>query len=316
VTLSFRASIRFAASVAVATAAVSSFAVVATTSTSSPGSPDSLFTFVGQMKGASAVAVGPNLVLTARHVGGGDFTLGGTTYTMLSSMNAPQYTIAPGNTTNVDLTLVKIDGTLPGWYDIALPGVPKAGDTITMVGYGGSGTVRNDGTGYDTGVAAGTRRAGDNTADDFGTIDVDSGVVGGGPVMISYLKGAGQAALGVGDSGGGWFENGKLVGISSFVFNDTDWSYKDNGGTHTGRGAPNYGFPRTTDIHYDSDGDGVLDKTLLAGTPYFGSGAISLTDPQIQTWLVSQGVTPVPEPGTLVFLSLGSVALLRRRRQG
>jgi hypothetical protein len=184
-----------------------------------------------------------------------------------------------------------------------------------MVGYGRSGTVLANGTGYNTGVAAGTRRAGGNGIDGLDVLDVNNGVVGGGPVMFSYLKGAGEAVLASGDSGGGWFEGGTLVGISSFVFNDTGWSYKDGSGTHNGQGAPDYGFPRGTDLNYDTNGDGIADATLPAGTPYFGSGAINLTDPQIQTWLKSRGVQAVPEPASMAALGLGVIAILKRRKK-
>lgn len=305
-----RFSIRSVALLATALVGASAQAIVATTTSSTP--LDSLYQFVGQVNGASGVAVAPNKFLTAGHVGAGSFTLAGTTYTVASSI-APTYVIGPGNTTNVDLVLVTVNGTFPGYYNIG--NLLFANDPVTMVGYGQSGGVNGAGTGYDINVASGSRRKGDNTADVFGVIDVDNATgvngTGGGPVVGSYLKAAGGAALGDKDSGGGWFKNGNLVGISSFIFNDT--TFRAPNGTLQ-NGAPNYGFPRTTPTTFGPDINGNT-YTLPANTPYFGSGAIDLTDPQLQAFFVSQGITPVPEPAPVAALGLGALAFLRRRRK-
>lgn len=278
-------------------------AVVATTSHTTPNPEDTFYQFVGQMNGSSAVAIGPHTVLTAAHTGGnaGNFILGGTTYTRIGSKQAPAYVIGPGDTTNVDLMVVYVSQTLPGYYSIG-SGI-SGGDTVTMVGFGKSGFV--SGNGYSVSVAAGTRRKGDNTADGFGVIDVNNATggaaVGGGPVMVSYLKVAGDAALGSGDSGGGWFSNGSLVGISSFTFNDTQ------SGTETSPTYASYGFASQNTHGYTAQNGSY---TIPAGAAYFGSGAIDLTDPQIHNFVVQS----VPEPGPIAALGFGTLLMVRRRR--
>jgi hypothetical protein len=289
---------------AVALLASQASAVIATTSTTTPNPEDTFYQFVGQMNGASAVAIGPHTVLTAAHVGGnaGNFILDGTTYTRIGSKKAPSYLISPGNSTNVDLMVVYVSQTLPGYY--SLGNSISGGDTVTMVGFGKSGFV--SGTNYSVSIPAGTRRKGDNTADVFGVIDVDNATgnsgAGGGPVIGSYLKVAGDAVLGSMDSGGGWFSGGNLVGISSFTFNESQ------SGTETSPTYGDYGFAsKNTNGYTAQDGS----YTLLPGQAYFGSGAIDLTDPQIHDFVVQS----VPEPAPMAALGLGLLAVLRKRRK-
>lgn len=285
---------------ALALFASSAFGVVATTSTTTPNPEDFDFSFVGQMNGSSAVAIGPHTVLTAGHVGGtsGDFILDGTTYHRTGSRFAPNYNYGIGGVTHTDLEVVFVNETLPGYYQIG--DSISTGDTVTMVGFGRSGVV--SGSGYNMNVDAGVRRKGDNTADEFGVIDAEDGNgFIGGPMMVSYLKQAGDAALGGSDSGGGWFSGGKLVGISSFIFNLTQ------SGTETAPKYFGYGFASQNTTGYTAQ-DGSY--TLAPGTPYFGSGAIDLTDPQIHAFVTQA----VPEPGTYLALGLGLVPFLKKRR--
>ncbi len=284
---------------AVALLASQASAVVATTSTTTPNPEDTFYQFVGQMNGSSAVAIGPHSVLTAAHSGGnaGNFILDGTSYTRIGSKRAPDYVIGPGHTTGVDLMVVYVSQTLPGYYSIG--DSVSTGDTITMVGFGKSGFVSGDG--YSMSIAAGTRRKGDNTIDGFGVVDTGTSFVTGGPAMVSYLKAPGEAALGSLDSGGGWFSNGKLVGTSVFTFNDTQ------SGTETEPKYLSYGFPsRNTDGYTSQDGS----YTIPPNTAYFGSGAIDLTNPQIHDFVVQS----VPEPAPMAALGLGVLAMLRKRR--
>ena len=324
-----RKSVRLFASLALAAFALPSFAIVATTGASTP--VDTSYLYVGQVNGSSAVAVAPNKFLTARHVGAGDFVLGGATYTTTSSVFAPAYTISPGVTTNVDLVLVTVAGTLPGFYNVGATGTIVANSAITMVGYGSSGGVDTAGgtnpagtpfaaqTGYALNVGAGTRRAGDNTTDVFGVINVGNSVginaTGGGPVVESYVFSAGDAALAERDSGGGWFANGALVGISSFIFNNTQNNRVDKAK------YANYGFAsrNTSGFNSITDSPNYTGPAYSFGAneAYFGSGAINLTDPQILGWLSANGVAvqAVPEPAPFAALGLGALALLRRRRR-
>ena len=255
-------------------------AVVGTKSRTDLAASGAAWTAVGQMGGASAVAIGPHAVLTAGHVSPGDFLLGGRSYRMTATSVAP---IVDKSAT--DLRVVFVSETLPSWY--AVGASVKSGASVTMVGFGDSGVVNAPGTGYAvSGATEGTRRVGTNV------LSSKEATKGQGPTMRVLLKSAGDGVLGVGDSGGGWFAGGKLVGISDFTFK-------------TNAALPDYGFDRKG---------------------YFGSGAIDLTNPTLQKWLKSGmgasralptggNVNPVPEPGTWAALALGAAAVLRHREK-
>ena len=234
---------------------------------------------VGQMSGASAVAIGPHLVLTAGHVGMGAFVLDGVSYTPTSTEMAPKVSKRA-----TDLRLVRIEETLPSWVDLATS--VKKGANVTMVGYGSTGVIRNDGKGYAL-TGRGGETSGTNKISDKNTMK------NVGPTLRATIKRAGDAALTGGDSGGGWFVDGKLVGISAFIY--TKNSKKTA-----------YGFSKN---------------------PYFGSGAIDLTNGTVRKWLSGEiagdstgalsrvaGVQPVPEPGTYAAFGLGVLLVVRRRR--
>lgn len=247
--------------------------VVATTSQTAPGAVDSTWRYVGSMNGASAVAIGANLVLTAGHVGAGDFFLGDVRYRMASTALAPK--IGKNAT---DLRIVRLADVLPGWYDIGAS--LKTGVAVTMVGYGGTGVVNANVTGYAL-RTSGARRAGANIVSSKETTN------GRGPTMRALLDKAGEAALAGGDSGGGWFSGGKLVGVSSFTYTKNS-------------SKPAYGFAKKA---------------------YFGSGAIDLTNRTIGNWITAQrsaslvSFQPVPEPGTLCVFLVGGIGVMRRRRR-
>jgi len=274
--------------------AASSQAIVCTTSTTSPGAADATWSYVGQMNGASAVAIGRRTVLTARHVGAGTFSLNGSNYDVLNSVVMPdiENPYTHGNS-QVDLILVNLKSDLPGWYDVA--DSKAIGETVTMVGYGRSGVVNAAGNGYNVSVSSGTRRAGNNTLDDAGFLQ------GLGPAMVSVLKNAGDAVVADKDSGGGWFSGGKLVGLTSFIFNGTD--------VGAGGAYPNYGFGSANTAGYTNATYGI---NLAPGEAYFGSGAIDLTDSRIRSFIHTNAV---PEPSTYAAVALGLFALVRRKKR-
>lgn len=230
------------------------------------------FEFVGSLNGSSGVLVGPDLVLTAKHVGAGTFTLPG-----FGSFGVVGGSVI--NDPNSDLTVFRINtggNVLP--YATVDVSPMTFGDTVTMVGFGSSGTLNGAGTGYDVNIAGGIRRKG-NAIYEF-TEFVTSPEYHAGWSLISPLRENGQAALAGGDSGGGWFRDGKLVGTNAFIGDVGE--------------APWYIFSQSQ-------------------TSFFVSGAISM-EAQAD-FLRSSGVAVVPEPASLIALGLGVCAMLRRRRR-
>jgi PEP-CTERM motif len=230
------------------------------------------FTFVGTVNGASGVLVGNDMVLTAKHVGAGTFTMPG----------IGSYSVVGGSVVsdpNSDLTLFRIDvGAATLAHATVDIGPMNFGDAITMVGFGGSGVLNAAMSGYDITIGAGTRRKA-NAIYEFTEYVSEPGFLAGFS-LISPLRQNGQGALVGGDSGGGWFKNGRLVGTNSFI---GTWG---NGN--------NFLFSNSQ-------------------TDFFASGAISLSDHA--DFLRSNNVVVVPEPATFAVLGLGLAALIRRRRK-
>ncbi len=277
--------------------AATSSAIVATTSNNTPNGQDLTFGLIGKVNGLGAVPIGPHTVLTARHVGAGNFSLDGVNYDMLNSFVAPQQMDPDTHAmSNVDVLLINVKQTLPGWYDMASS--ISDGSMMSMSGWGGTGVVDANNVQYDGWGQSGTLRKGDDSLDFHqfvGTI---------GPSLIAYLDKAGEGALMGGDSGGGWFMNGKLVGISSFVFNETQSDDPNKAPLYA-----NYGFPDANTNGYDDPANNIH---IPAGVHYFGSGAVDITDPGLQNWIHANAV---PEPSAWLGLGLGAGFLIRRRRK-
>jgi len=240
---------------------------------------------VGTMA-CSGVLVAPDKVLTAGHCvdGVSSWQAFFETPTTSGYMNVVSSALHPlfgprpspiDNLDQYDLGILTLSGTAPAGATIYAVKTTSTGivSGVTLAdivgwGYGGNPTV-----GF---LARDVRRWAQNIIDGlFGTIN---GVPAPDqPIQMSHTFGSdpvAQAAQGLilpGDSGGGMFVGGEVVGIASFANVPT----------------PGTSFP----------------------TGAYSSGHTRLYDPEIAAWLTEQlsNTEAVPEPGTwaLVFAGLG-----------
>ncbi|MCO5297639.1 MAG: PEP-CTERM sorting domain-containing protein [Fimbriimonadaceae bacterium] len=180
------------------------------------------FEFVGQIGGASGVAIGLRSVITAKHVGGMGFSVGGNSYTAVSRINHP----------TLDLSILNFDTDLPGFY--AIGNASPLGSTLTLVGYGQTGVLNATGDGYTITGGGGVRRMGTSS------LDGKQFVNDFGPSLLSFLVENGDGVLVAGDSGGGFFIGNQLVGVNSFVFT-TNENLPAYGFASQNGGTPYYG---------------------------------------------------------------------------
>ncbi|MFA6289898.1 MAG: PEP-CTERM sorting domain-containing protein [Opitutaceae bacterium] len=158
-----------------------------TTNTSDPGS--SAWDYVGAIGGASGVYLGDYngtyWVLTAAHVGFGNFTLGGTTY---SAVTGSSISIYNTDSSQADLTLFQIS-TSPGLANLSLNPFTNLGTTtVQMIGVGGG------------------KSWGTNTIAGYTNYTIDGTPYGGQGIVTLASGESGNGGQGVGgDSGGGEF---------------------------------------------------------------------------------------------------------------
>lgn len=178
----------------------------------------------------------------------------------------------------MDLAILNFDVDLPGWHTFG--GAAPLGAALTMVGCGRTGVLNASGTGYQVDWAGGwgTRIAGTNT------IEEKWEMTGLGPSLVAYLGANGEGVGASSDSGGAFFVGDRLVGVIAYVFNAS-------GGT-----KPDYGF-----------------ASINGGVPYFGTGAIDLTNPGVRSWVLDN---IVPAPGAAMVVLVGVVGAVRRRGRG
>ena len=178
------------------------------------------WSYVYNYKTSSAVAVGGNWILTAKHVaddgGSGSLSVDGTIYNQQEIVYHD----------SADLALVRYDKAFPGHYSLYTGYLPTNNTQpkleVLLVGYGTTGTVYP----YhwtDNGQGRGTRRWGTQEIDRTATRIYDAG--GGSTVNKGFWMDFDrdntdyEAGSGRGDSGGGTFYNDggeiwKLAGIN------------------------------------------------------------------------------------------------------
>ncbi|WP_041698291.1 trypsin-like serine protease [Thalassoporum mexicanum] len=206
------------------------------------------FDSVGRLSAFNGIYIGDDWVLTAAHVGlnigVSQFNIGGNSYTVSERFLHPNWT---GDFSNgFDIQLVRLDSNVMGVNPALIyAGRSELGQIGTFVGHGRSGTGL---TGPN--VPPGTKRAGTNVIDVFGT---NSGMPNGIALGLNPLDPNNnilladfdspnldtnslspfsvptptnlEYSIADRDSGGGAFMNfggqWRLVGIHSFVANDT-----------------------------------------------------------------------------------------------
>ncbi|MCW5942188.1 MAG: hypothetical protein KIS66_08145 [Fimbriimonadaceae bacterium] len=109
----------------------------------------------------SGVPVGPRHILTAAHLGGRDNPLSGARFMLNGELYLP---VARVRNDGADLAITTLDHDLPNWYQIAyLNEATMQGRSGALVGFGLTGNLRVNGTGYDLVPGTkGTRRLGFN----------------------------------------------------------------------------------------------------------------------------------------------------------
>lgn len=183
--------------------------------------------FVGRWNGSSAVAIGPNWIVTARHNGGNlnsKFRYGNVNYSVDAIYNHHA----------ADIAVIRLQGSLPGWHDIT---PVAAGQLIAVGGMGRiAGDTLRDGFHW---AGPNAETWGQNRVDwavgDFIAFDWDLSGGSAGSMAGAVMHEAGFA---MNDSGGGVFvlrSDGSLalaglaVGVSELnVTRHGSWSYALN----------------------------------------------------------------------------------------
>ncbi len=205
--------------------------------------PDTFFTGVGTLSGASCVAIAPNWVITARHVGGTTVNFDGLIRTADQRFDHEE----------ADIALLRFNTPL-NVASYAIDFDNPMGRQATLVGYGSTGTA--GATGYTITGGGGIRRKATNMIDrlqigvtfdnidffDAYEYDLD------GPQGNGTLGGAATATEGglwFGDSGGGWLVNNggtwNLVATNSYIDDgNSNNAYNDYGDLGGGVALRNY----------------------------------------------------------------------------
>jgi hypothetical protein len=210
---------------------------------------DTAYRYVGECGGGSGTAISPHTMITAKHVPGITFGVGGKIFTAVERINHPDY----------DLAIFNFAEVLPGWYQLGTSA--PIGAPVVWVGYGGVGYVNNQWHGYDIWYGNHGRHSAANV------VHRKWSMFGLGPALVSMLVDNPNSAGINGDSGGAVFSNGRLVGVISYAF-------QESGGQ-----LPNYGFAMLNGgVAYH--GSGAIDLTL----PEIRNWVLSNMDPPFYKW--------------------------------
>lgn len=252
--------------------------------------------YVGAWGVGGGVAIAPNYVLTAKHLGGGvggTFTFGGSGYAVT------EVTDIAGS----DLRLLRVAGTLPRYT--TLYAGDAVNDPVTIVGRGphmqGAVVDQNGGPGANGwlwGGGAGTLNWGENRVDGRMTL-------GNGYRVLHFdfdaETGIQEAMYTGGDSGGGMFV---------FDFATGAWQV-------AGIGYAIDGFSTTDDDSGDFNG-AIYDATGLffrngdaaSGSQWGYASEVAYYRDAIL------GAMIIPEPATLALAAAAGLAVLGRRERG
>ena len=242
---------------------------------------------LGSLLSGSGTYIGGRWVLTAGHIAfgktNGTFSLGGSSYSIIRAITFPGWSF--GSDTN-DIGLVELSSEIAGITPALMFHLPVdsvlLGQTVTWIGYGQGGTGLTGSIG-----SPGTLRGFTNVIDGFGptfglvesSMFTDFDRPDGSKNSIessSPFPTALEGNLAPGDSGGGVFWEGGLIGVSSY----------------RARLAPD---PLSNSDYGELSGASRLSR---------------YTD-----WITEQtNIAAVPEPSVAVFLSIGALGCFRRGR--
>jgi hypothetical protein len=185
--------------------------------------------YIGQVNRSSGVYLGNGWVLTAGHVGVGNFTLAGNTYDTTGFVYTDFPTTINGSNYNADLSLFQISTLANNGFTLNLPILILASNSptyfynftqsknlsqsqVVMIGYGG-GQGESWGVNNTTAISQGV------AVDSYGTIDFLT--LYGSETNVRSVSITNTAVLVGGDSGGGDFmsvgNQWQLAGINEAV---------------------------------------------------------------------------------------------------
>ncbi len=242
------------------------------------GSP---YAYVGNIGGASGIYLGNGYVLTAAHVGAGNFTLGSTTY-LYDGTSATRLTdSSAGPASPTDLVVFRLQlGNLPALGTLTLAtATPALSTPIEMVGYGASrsgGPAPTDfGNGYVGFNIGGTQKSyGPNVVSSAALTQISIGF--GNLTVFTADFNTGTTVVEGGDSGGG-------------VFHQVTGGGWELSGMNDALGTIDTGSPRPSNV------------AVYGDRSYFAD--IATYQPQINAIVV-------PEPSGIACLAFAGAGLL------